>query len=440
MVMGQAMDRRRFQQLCATVAGGWVVGDWGGADGRGASPVGAVPFTDPAAAKAWHTWRGPGGNSIAAAGASVPDQLTADHIRWQVPVPGRGHSSPVVTESHIFITSGDRQSELQWALGFERASGRQLWQTVVHRGGIPQHNHVKNSEASPSVAFDGEHLLALFYNGDALRLTSLTVDGQIRWQENIGRFQPQLFKHGYGASPCLYGDTVIVVGDYDGEPFLTARDCRTGRLVWRVQRPLTLSYSSPIVAHTAGRNQLILSGANRVIGYDPSNGEVLWEAMGTTMATCGTVVWDEDRVYASGGYPKAETVCVRTDGSAEVLWSNATKCYEQSMLAYRGHLYAVADGGVAYCWRGIDGEMLWRQRLGGDYSSSPVLVGETIHVFSEQGTGYAFAADPTGYRELGRSQLADDCFPTPSVIGDTMYHRFARGQGGERQEFLVAMS
>jgi len=432
------MDRRHFQRLAlhAAMATPLVLGD----SGRATATANTLRRSENSKLDTWYSWRGPNANNIASEGASIPDQLTAEHIRWQTPVRGRGHSSPVVTEDRVFLTTAQYDPQQQWVLGFDRGNGKQLWEQVIHRGGFPKENHPKNTEASSTLAFDGEHLFAVFFHAAALHLTSLTPEGQVRWQQNLGHYDPKLYRYGYASSPCIYEDTVIVVADYDGKPFLTARDCASGKEVWRVARPLTISFSSPIVGSTSGRDQLLLSGADRVMSYDPSNGEVLWETQGTSLATCGTMVWDEQRVFASGGFPKAETICIRSDGSGEKLWSNNQKCYEQSMLAFEGHVYAVTDAGVAYCWRASDGVTQWKERLGGAYSSSPVLVGRTIHVFNEQGEGFAFSADPAQYRALGKSKLADDVFPTPSVVGQTMYHRFAKQEANRRQEYLVAIS
>ena len=425
------VSRRLFSKLTLGAAAGV---------GLGSLPqIKASPLR-PQSSGTWHTWRGPNGNNVAEPGSSLPTQLTPDNLQWITPVPGRGHSSPIVTDEHIYLTTADKNAGLQAVLAFNRRNGKQLWSQIVHRGGLPAENHAKNTEASSSVAFDGKNLFAVFYNTSSLRLTSLTPAGKIRWQQNLGHYDPQRYKYGYAASPCIYQDKLIVVADYDGRPFLTARDLKTGRSIWRVDRPVTISFSSPIVANTSGRDQLLLSGAEKVMSYDPENGKLLWETAGTTLATCGTMVWDEERVYASGGYPKAETICVRSDGSGEVVWSNNQKCYEQSMLIHDGFVYAVTDAGVAHCWRATDGETMWRQRLGGDYSSSPVLVGDAIHVFNEQGEGFVFAPDSSAYRELGRNKLADDIFPTPSVVGKVMYHRFAKREAQGRKEYLVAIS
>ena len=237
----------------------------------------------------------------------------------------------------------------------------------------------------------------------------------------------------------IYQNSVIIVGDYDGDSFLAAIDRESGQPIWKVKRPGKLSFSSPIVANIAGRDQLLLSGAEMVAAYDPVNGKIIWKAPGaTTMATCGTMVWEGERVFASGGYPESETVCVAADGSGEVIWSNRVKCYEQSMLTHDGHVYAVDDNGVAHCWRCSDGKMMWRERIGGKFSSSPLLVGETIVVFNEAGTGFIYQATPSGFQSRAASKIADEVFASPVVIGNTLYVRAAY-KAGTRQEKLLAI-
>jgi outer membrane protein assembly factor BamB len=213
----------------------------------------------------------------------------------------------------------------------------------------------------------------------------------------------------------------------------------TGDQVWRINRPRSTSFSSPIVATVAGRPQLLLSGNQTVSSYDPTNGKELWAAKCLTMATCGTVVWDGDCVIASGGFPKAETACIRADGSGKVLWTNQQKCYEQSMIATDGFVFAVTDPGIAYCWRVSDGETMWRERLGGKFSASPILIGDVLHAFNEQGQGFAFRANPSKFESMGGGKIADDIFATPVVVGNTMYMRIARQADGNRQEYLVAL-
>ncbi|MEQ1825677.1 MAG: PQQ-binding-like beta-propeller repeat protein [Pirellula sp.] len=391
------------------------------------------------AADGWWTWRGPNGNNIAAPGSTAPTKYMPDHVVWESPVPGRGHSSPIVAGENVYLTTADKSKGTQSVLAFSRTDGSTRWAQIAYQGGIPAENHQQNTEASPTMAFDGERLFASFYNSTAIWLNSLTTDGKILWQKSVGKYDPQRFKYGYAASPTLYKDTIIVVADYDGDAFLAALDRKTGKQVWRTKRAASVSFSSPIVAKVAGRDQLLISGNESIVSYDPNGGKELWTAKCLTMATCGTLVWDDAYVYASGGFPKAETVCVQADGSGKVVWKNGQKCYEQSMLLYEGFVYAVTDPGIAYCWRATDGNAMWRQRLGGKFSCSPVLVGDVIHVFNEQGQGFTFRAKPSEYESIGGGKIADEVFATPAVVGDTMYMRLARNVSGKRQEYLVAL-
>jgi len=405
------------------------------ADGRAAGVAGRSPGGE----SGWWTWRGPKGNNVAASADFQQTVLSREAVVWQTPVPGRGHSSPIVTDDAIYLTTADTSAGTQSLLKFDRRNGKLLWNQLVHRGGLPKENHRKNTEASASVAFDGQRLLAIFYNSDALWASAYSPDGKQLWQKSLGRYYPNLFKYGYAASPAVYKDTAIIIGEFDGPAFMTAIALADGEPVWRIERPNSTSFSSPIVANVGGRDQLLVSGQTQVMSYNPETGDLLWSAPGTSMATCGTAVWDDDHVYASGGFPQSQTVAVRADGSGKVVWQNNQKCYEQSMLCFDGHVYAVTDQGVAYCWRAKDGEMMWRERLGGNYSSSPVLVGTTIHVFNEACEAFAFEANPKLFFSRGRAKLGDEAFATPAVVGNTMLMRVARNEGKTRQEYLLAI-
>lgn len=407
--------------------------------GGGQAPAFAAAGGRPGAESGWWTWRGPNGNNIAATDAFKQTVLSRENVAWQTPVPGRGHSSPIVTDDAIYLTTADTKAGTQSLLAFERRNGKALWNQTVHRGGLPKENHRKNTEASSTVAFDGQRVIATFYNSDALWVSAYAPDGKLVWQKSMGRYYPDRFKYGYAASPAIYNDTAVIIGEFDGPAFMTAIALETGEAVWRIERPNSTSFSSPIVANVGGRDQLLVSGQSHVTSYNPASGELLWSAPGTAMATCGTVVWDKQNVYASGGFPQSQTVAVRADGSNQVVWQNGQKCYEQSMLCHDGHVYAVTDQGVAYCWRCTDGEVMWRERLGGNYSSSPILVGNTIHVFNEACEAFAFEANPRMFFSRGRGKLGDEAFATPSVVGNTMYMRIARNEGTTRQEYLLAI-
>ena len=304
--------------------------------------------------------------------------------------------------------------------------------------GFPK-QHKKNTHASATVACDGERLFATFHNHRQITLACLSLDGEILWKKSAGKFDPQLYEYGYAPSPILYGDTVIVAADYEKGGWITAMDRQTGDQVWKTKRPSMLSFSSPVVAQIAGREQLLISGCSLVASFDPETGKSLWDVQATTMATCGTLVWDGDLVFASGGFPKPETVAVKADGSKQVVWKNNQKCYEQSMIVADGHVYCITDKGVAYCWRGSDGVEMWKKRLSGPISASPVLVGDTIYQSNEKGMTYVFRANSEKYEELATNRLGNESFASPAICGGHIYLRVAETKGNNRQEFLYCI-
>ncbi|MCA9120912.1 MAG: PQQ-binding-like beta-propeller repeat protein [Planctomycetaceae bacterium] len=395
--------------------------------------------TTPLRAGDWATWRGPNLNGIAAEGQTPPVAWSDNKaIVWKTPVPGRGHSSPIVFGDRIFLTTADDSSQTQGVVAFDRFTGKQLWMVPVSQGGFPE-THKKNTHATPSVACDGERLFVSFHHHGRIQVSALSLDGKRLWQQNVGNYDPQQYKYGYAPSPMLYQSRVLVCADYEGGGWIAALDGKSGETRWRVARPRKLSFSSPVVANIGGRDQLLISGTEQVASYDPNNGRQLWTTPATTMATCGTMVWDGDLVFASGGYPKSETVCLN-GRSGQLLWRNDQKCYEQSMLAFEGHVYAVTDRGIAYCWRAYDGTEMWSARLeGGAVSSSPTLANGNIYSANERGTFYVFKAQPTRFELVARNQLGDEAFATPSICDGQIYMRTAFNIGGSRQEWLYCI-
>jgi outer membrane protein assembly factor BamB len=389
----------------------------------------------------WSWWRGPNRNGIAEAGQQPPVQWSETrNVLWKAPIPGRGHASPTVHGDRIYLATADEQRQQQGLIALDRGTGEQAWITPLSSGGFPK-THPKNTHATCTVACDGERLFVTFHHHDKLTLHAVSLEGIQLWQQDVGPFNPKKYEYGYAPSPTLYEDLVIVVADVEHGGYLAAYDRASGRRVWRQDRYDNYSFSSPIVANVAGRDQLLLCGCEYVSAYEPATGKPLWSVKGTTYATCGTVVWDGDTVYASGGFPGSETLAVKVTprGTAEVLWRNQQRCYEQSLLAHDGYLYAVTDQGIAYCWRGSDGEQMWRERLSGPISSSPILAGDTIYATNEKGTTYVFKSNPERFESVAANKLGDEGFATMSIVDSRIYYRTATGTGDERQEFLYCL-
>lgn len=397
-----------------------------------------LAFASPASASDWTQWRGPAHNNTAAPGQKVPlkwDETT--NVVWQAEVPGRGHSSPIVVGGLIVVCTADESSETQGVVAFDRKTGQQLWLTPISQGGFPT-LHQKNTHASSTAATNGSLIFATFCHHEKIEVVALDFQGTVVWRIDAGNFRPRAYEYGYASSPTVYKDALIVSADCDTVAWIKALNVADGSTVWTRERPLMLNWGSPIVASINGKEQMLLSGTNMIASYDPASGEPLWKTPCLTMATCGTCIWEDGLVFASGGYPDPETVAVRADGSG-VAWKNKVKCYEQSMLVTNGYVYAFSDQGVFYCWNAKTGAEMWKQRLKGPVSSSPLLVGDTIFATNEAGTTWAIKATPEKYELLARNQLGDSGFASIVATDGQLFIRTSRGDGPDRKEFLYCL-
>ena len=399
-----------------------------------------------ASAEPWLSWRGPNGDNHAATDGDPPvdwNIATGRNVLWETPLPGRGHSSPVVTEDAVFLASCDQAAETQSLVRIDRTDGRVVFRRVLHRGTLPARIHPNNTHASSTPAHHDGHLFVAFHTDDAIYLSKVSEAGDVRWQRRVADFRPVRFQFGYGASPVIENDIVIVAAEYDGfDSGLYGLDVATGRQVWRAERPSNLNFASPIVATVGGQRQVLIAGADRMDGYDPATGENLWTVETATEAICGTCVWSGDRVLVSGGNPVSGTWCVDVGDPSRpnIAWENNVKCYEQSLLIAGRQVYGHADSGVLYCWDIDTGRQRWRQRLGrGGVSASPLLVDDRIYAADEAGKLHIVAADPNGFRSIAEVSTADSIFASPVAVDGVLYLRLINGRGGSASESLVAI-
>jgi outer membrane protein assembly factor BamB len=357
-----------------------------------------------------------------------------------VPVPGRGHSSPTVVGDEVFLTTADNDRKVQTVICFDRLTGKQRWESIVHEGGcdteISKKANAKSSFASSTIAVDDDQLYVNFFNNDAVHTTALDRTGKLVWQQKITNY---VIHQGYGSSPLLHGPLVIVSADNKGGGAVAGLNRKTGEIVWTHKRPAKPNYSSPIVHHLDGRDQLIMTGCDLVSSLDPMTGKLLWEFDGATTECVTTTVTDGKHVYSSGGYPKNHIAAMVADGSGTITWENETRQYVPSMLIRDGHLYLSLDEGVAACVNAATGEEVWKSRLGGTFSSSPVLVGDLIYATNEDGETYIFRASPEKFEKLAMNELGESVFATPAICGGQIFSRVAEIQDDKRQEYLVCI-
>ena len=406
-----------------------AIAGWNAAADARAAELKSQPVEDIQFAKTdWPWWRGPHGNGIADPDQHPPLEWSEkENVIWKADVPGRGHSSPTVVGDRVLLTTADEQRETQSVICYDRSSGAVVWTTEVHRGKMDRKGNKKTTQASSSVACDGQRLFVNFLNDGAVRTSALDLDGKVLWTTKISDF---VTHQGFGASPALYRGLVIASADNRGGGVVAALDRQTGDVVWSNKRPAKDNYTSPVVLSIGGKEQLLLSGCDVVSSYDPLSGARLWETEGSTTECVTTMVTDGQRVFVGGGYPRNHTEAIVADGSPQVAWQNKTRVYVPSMLVDKGYLFATTDAGAAVCWKSDTGKEQWKARLGGTFDASLVLVGDKLFGTNEAGKTFVFKADPAKFELVAENQLGEEAFATPTICGSRIYHRVVGQSNG----------
>ena len=327
----------------------------------------------------------------------------------------------------------------QSLVALDRKGGKILWQKEIHKGGLPDKIHRENTHASLTPVWDGERVITLFHNRAKLQLTAVSPEGKIVWDKLIGDYLPDR-DFGYGSTPAYHKGHIFVISDYEPKGYLVAFETKTGKEKWRAPRNTMASWSTPVVAKVAGKDQLLISGQEKVISHDPVDGNILWEAPHISKSTCGTIVWNKDSVFASGGFPKNQTAGYAADGSGKVLWQNKERVYEQSMLCLDSEVYAVTDKGFAFCWDAKTGEERWSQRLGrGGVMASPTYANGLIFATIKNGETTVFKATPDKFVEVAKNQLGDDTYASPVIVDDQIFMRVGFRKEDQRREVLYCL-
>ncbi len=398
--------------------------------------------------EAWSRFRGPNGSGVSRA-ASVPAQWKESDYNWKLELPGLGHSSPVVWGDHIFLLTADEDTGARRVLCVSASQGQTVWQREFVSA--PHRKHKKNSLATSTPAVDADHIYVTWADGDritfkALRHNDPTVLGQTAWEVDLGPFKGG---HGFGSSPIVHADLVVLPIDQDGASSLVALDRKTGQLRWKVDRKSQrTTYSTPCVFAPPGRDPLLIftDWNHGITAIDPKNGALVWEksvfgesterAIGSpvvagelVIGTCGFVTSTKHVVALKPG-PSTNTEV------AEVYHLERGAPHIPSVLVLDDLLFLWADNGIVTCCEVATGKTLWQRRIGGTYMASPICVGGKLYNVSEDGEVLVLAA-AREYEELGRVNLGDECHATPAVVNGALIlrtHRHLFSIGGKSAE------
>jgi hypothetical protein len=279
-------------------------------------------LSNPILAENWPAWRGPRGDGSSLE-KNVPVRWSGtENVVWKVPIPGKGHASPIVWADRIFVVTALPAQEQRLLLCLDSSNGKTLWQRVVLETPLEKINKL-NSYASSTPATDGQKVYVSFLDRDKMFIAAYDFNGKKAWDARPGVFSSM---HGYCSSPVLWKDKVIVNGDHDGPVYIVALDRATGKTIWKTARPNeTRSYCTPIIRHIEGRNQLILSGSKCVASYDPDTGKQHWIIDGPTEQFVASLVYNDELLFMTCGFPKRFIQAIRPDGQGNRCLANGPR-------------------------------------------------------------------------------------------------------------------
>lgn len=390
----------------------------------------------------WPQFRGPTGDGHAVVGTHPPLEWSEDqNVRWKVPIPGEGFSSPVIHRGRIFLTTAHEEERSLRLLAFDADSGALVWQREVFRPATWQVKHPQNSQASPTPVAEDNRVYVHF---GAYGTAALSVDdGRVLWRRDDLVIDHET---GPGSSPILYRDLLIVNFDGTDQRFVAAFHKESGELAWRAERSLPMgeakgphrkAFSTPLVVSYRGRDQLVSPAAGQVSAYDPLTGEEIWRVRYEGYSNVPRPVAGFGRVFVTTGYMKPQLFSIHLGGTGDVTDSRLVWNYRwqvpanPSPLLVGPRLFLLSDWGRVTWLDAHGGNDLWRERLGGQYSASPIFVpGEggapgRIYTFSHEGETVVLAADDT-FEILARNSLDGIFRASPAVVGNALVLRTTR--------------
>jgi outer membrane protein assembly factor BamB len=431
----------------------------------------ALPATSPATADAaravkkplnWPSFRGPFASGVADGQhpPAVWDGEEGVNVRWKTPIPGLGHSCPVVWGDRIFLTTAVSSAEAKlkpglygnvdsvvekaphaWlVLCLDKNSGKILWDKVAHEG-VPQvKRHAKGTHANPTVATDGKHVIACFGSEG---LYCYDFDGKQRWKQSLGVldtgwFYDADYQWGFGSSPIIYRDLAIVQCDGSKNSFIAAYRLEDGQRAWMTPRDEIPSWGTPTIIEGSGRVELVTNGTKFARGYDPLTGQELWRLGKNSEITVPTPFQAHGLIFVASGYRPPRPVWAIKPGATgdisppkgkkstdQIVWSNpAAGTYMPTPIVYGEHLYTCSNDGVVTCYEAKTGKRLYWERLGSDggFTASPVAADGRVYFTSEQGEVYVVKAGPT-FELLALNRVGDVCMATPAISDGMIFVR-----------------
>lgn len=400
----------------------------------------------------WPQWRGPLATGVAPLSDPPASWSETENVAWKIGIPGKGAASPIVWRDTVYVLSavpsgmssstkaseGGRgiqpdQSQQFTILAIWRETGKVAWQKVLREAVPHEGTHQTSTWASNSPLTDGKHIWAYFGSHG---LYCLDMEGNLIWEKDLGDMQTRR-AFGEGSSPALFGDTLVINWDHEGDSFIVALDKRTGEEVWRKDRDEITSWSTPLIVEHAGRNQVIVNATDRVRAYDLENGEVIWQAGGMTVNVIPTPVHLDGLVIATSGFRGNNLLAIRLAGARgeitgtdSIVWSlDRDTPYTPSPLLYGRQLYFLkTNDGILSSYDAKTGDKHFGPvRLDNvpNIYASPVGAGNRVYILGRDG-GATVIENGKTFKIIAENQLDEGFDASPAIVDNEIY---LRGRG-----------
>lgn len=380
----------------------------------------------------WTDYRGNTTDGFTKATGLPTTWSETQNIRWKTPIDGKSWSSPIIWGDTIWLTNADKDGHKMSVLAFNKETGKIRINRLLVSNSEPDPINDFNSYASPTPAIDKDRVYLHFGTYGTFALDQKT--GNTLWERRDIHCKHSV---GPGSSPVLYGNALILTFDGVDVQYLIALDKTTGKTLWKSDRgtewkglhsEMRKAYHTPVFTTVAGQTQMISPAAMAVCAYDPRTGSEIWRIRYGGYSGSARTVIGNGMAYVFPGYDRAELVAVKLGGRGDVTDTHiAWKCsrnmpFKPSPLLIDGLLYLISDGGVLTCLDAKTGEEIWKERVGGNFSASPIYAEGRIYLFNEEGKTTLVKPART-YQKIGECELGDGFMASPAVSGKALFVR-----------------
>ena len=415
----------------------------------------------------WPQFRGPAAMGIAS-NQNLPlkwDVKKGTNIRWKARIPGLGHSSPVVWGDKIFVTTAEGEGkEAYLKVGrygsspdnpedfthhyrlycLDKKTGEIIWEKTAYSGKPKVARHIKSSHANCTPATDGQHVLVFF---GSQGLYCYDMDGELLWTRDLGYLDAGAFdipeiQWGFGSSPIIHEDKVVVLCDVNNQSFIAVLDIANGNDVWRTLRDEQPTWGTPTIYKTDNQTQIIVNGYKHMGSYDFDTGKEVWWMRGGGDIPVPTPIIAHGLIFITNSHGRMRPIyAIKLEARGDitlapgetsneyVAWFYPRRgAYQPTPIVVGDQLYVGDNSGMLTAYEATSGKELFREKIGGDlssYSASPVSADGRIYFTDEYGNIHIVKTGLT-YEHLAVNAMEEICMASPAISGKTIFIRTRR--------------